>query len=55
MITKSFTVTLLTGPGKGAEIEQGSKFYAFLGAFAKLRKAIISFVMSVCLSVRLYS
>jgi hypothetical protein len=25
----------------------------FLGAFAKLRKAIICFVMSVCLSVRI--
>jgi hypothetical protein len=28
-------------------------FYAFLGAFVKLRKATISFVMSVCLSLRL--
>jgi len=27
----------------------------FLGAFTKLRKATISFVMSVCLSVRLYA
>jgi hypothetical protein len=34
-----------------------SHFYHFVGAFAKLRKAIISFVMSVCppalLSVRM--
>jgi len=29
-----------------------SRYMRFLGAFAKLRKATISFVMSVCLSVR---
>jgi len=29
------------------------KFFTILGAFTKLRKATISFVMSVCLSVRM--
>ena len=35
------------------EVEDFVKnLFTFLGAFAKLRKAIISFVMSVCLSAR---
>ena len=31
----------------------GVPIYQFLGAFAKLRKATINFVMSVCPSVRM--
>jgi hypothetical protein len=35
------------------EIAGNENYASVLGAFAKLRKATISFVLSVCLSVRL--
>ena len=37
--------------GPGIQIIITEKKYDFLGAFAKLRKATVSFVMSVCPSV----
>jgi hypothetical protein len=35
------------------EVYVDGRLHLFLGTFAKLRKATISFVMSVCLSVRM--